>query len=160
GCLLVRAVHSTSGQRNRRNQIASVPIHIEEHIGIRRVREPVTIGLPFPRGLLPDITEVSLPNSAGPPGPAQGTVLARWSDGSVKWALFDFLVDLDAYEKKEMALVMGTGRSAQPRGINAVETENGFVVETGGDRFTIERDRLVLRWSPSVDSRGSNDHAQ
>jgi hypothetical protein len=57
---------------------------------IQRVREPVTVGLPFPRGLLRDSRLAALSSPAGERLTLQATVLDRWSDGSIRWLLLDF----------------------------------------------------------------------
>src|SRR5947209_2030213 len=53
--------------------------------------QPVTVGLPFPRGGLQDTGPLSLLGAAGRPIPVQVEPLARWPDGSVKWLLLDFV---------------------------------------------------------------------
>jgi hypothetical protein len=53
--------------------------------------QPVTVGLPFPRGGLQDTGPLSLLGAAGQPIPVQAEPLARWPDGSMKWLLLDFV---------------------------------------------------------------------
>ena len=65
--------------------------------GTDRTQQPVRVGLPLPRG---EVVE----NAAGVPkltilggvNEAQFSTLATWPDGSVKWALCEYLVDLPA----------------------------------------------------------------
>lgn len=52
--------------------------------------EPVTVGLPWPRGAIKDDRCFRLLNSESP---LQTRVLDRWSDGSIRWCLFDFLAN-------------------------------------------------------------------
>lgn len=52
---------------------------------------PVTTGLDLPRGRLSDGQMLTLRDSVNDRVELQSTVLARWSDGSVKWALLDFV---------------------------------------------------------------------
>ena len=60
--------------------------------GSRR-SEPVTVGVPFPRGLLATPADLRLSTPAGEDQPVQVTALDRWHDGSVRWALLDFQAD-------------------------------------------------------------------
>ena len=57
-----------------------------------RNREPVTVGVPFPKGLTTARTvEVISPD--GSTVPCQWRALDNWSDGSARWVLLDFQVD-------------------------------------------------------------------
>jgi hypothetical protein len=58
-----------------------------------RSGEPVTFGLPFPRGGLTRTDALSLTDAAGRPLPLQLRPLDRWSDGSIRWLLVDSRVD-------------------------------------------------------------------
>src|SRR5271165_4202318 len=53
---------------------------------------PVTVGVPFPKGCLASPEALALLDGEGEPLPLQTTALARWADGSVKWALLDCLL--------------------------------------------------------------------
>jgi len=55
-----------------------------------RRREPVTVGVPFPRGVLRDCEDLLLLDPSGTAVPYQVRVVDRWGDDSVRWALFDF----------------------------------------------------------------------
>jgi hypothetical protein len=54
--------------------------------------QPVTVGLPFPKGSHTDLSALALIDPHGRRHPIQTAVLARWSDGSVKWLLLDSLL--------------------------------------------------------------------
>jgi len=69
----------------------SVPLRIDSPIPLTAV-QPMTVGLPFPKGRLHGTEPLCLRDDAGRALPVQTEVLARWSDGSVKWLLVDFLV--------------------------------------------------------------------
>ena len=51
---------------------------------------PVTSGVPFPKGVLGSERQLRLLDGQGREAPLQVETLARWPDGSVKWALLDF----------------------------------------------------------------------
>src|SRR5207253_2203089 len=52
--------------------------------------EPVTVGLPWPRGAVTDDRQFRLIGPAGAEEMLQTQVLDRWPDGTVRWCLFDF----------------------------------------------------------------------
>lgn len=82
-----------------------VPVSVEETSGLRRFNEPVSVGIPFPKGavfapsglLLADRNDQSLP--------LQTEVLARWSDGSIQWVLLDFLADVEPLQTSTYKLL-------------------------------------------------------
>lgn len=55
--------------------------------------QPIAVGVPFPKGRLLGPNSLALRDPAGEASEAQATVLARWSDGSVKWVLLDSVLD-------------------------------------------------------------------
>lgn len=64
--------------------------------GVVEARVPVTLGVPFPRGVLWSTDNLRLVDEAGREHPVQVDERARWSRyGSLKWILCDFTVDLD-----------------------------------------------------------------
>jgi hypothetical protein len=77
-----------------------IPLSVHEALrkqvtGIDRVAEPVTMGVPFPKGWLRE--KGGVPQLAVKGAPAyQFRTLARWEDGSVRWALADFQADVKA----------------------------------------------------------------
>jgi len=58
--------------------------------------EPVTLGVPLPRGAATDTTAWTVRAEDGSPCAHQAEVLDRWSDGSIRWALLDFQASLPA----------------------------------------------------------------
>lgn len=72
----------------------SATIHIAESAGFERHCEPVRVGVPLSKGWLKDHHLLTLDNERGESVPLQSAPLCRWSDGSVKWVLLDFLADM------------------------------------------------------------------
>lgn len=97
--------------------------------------QPVTMGIPFARGLLPSAEHLQLVNEHGKHVGLQTETLARWSDGSVQWALLDFLVPESA---PNLTLGLGGGDGMAPA-INVYESSDTFVVDTGDATFRIDR---------------------
>src|SRR5687767_9547454 len=59
-------------------------------------RGPVTTGVPWPRGVLPDAGRLVLRDRGGRVVPLQARTLDRWGDGSARWVLFDWIAEAGA----------------------------------------------------------------
>src|SRR5438552_2064978 len=72
----------------------AAPLTVRLHVagaGTTTACQPVAVGIPFTQGALSAAEGLTLADAQARPVPLQTAVLARWSDGSVKWALLDFL---------------------------------------------------------------------
>lgn len=80
-----------------------------------RRAEPVTVGVPWPRGALRDATHLAC---IGPDGevPLQTEVLERWPDGSVRWVLCDTLLSTTGNGASGYRLVVRDSASGLRRG--------------------------------------------
>lgn len=118
----------------------TVPILFEGIHGLTRAGEPVTIGLPFPPGALTELSQLSLLDGTGAPSRLQAAALARWPDGSVKWALLDFQVYLEPEHAGAYTLVIGEPRPGAaidpPLAVEVVA--GGFRVQTGRATFAVD----------------------
>jgi hypothetical protein len=85
----------------------TVPITVEEPSGVDRTGWPVTSGIPLARGALTDANRSALFSGEDQEVPLQTEVLARWPDGSIRWLLLDFQVDLAAGQKESFTLRYG-----------------------------------------------------
>jgi len=118
-------------------------------------REPFTVGVPFPPGALRSAGEACLFD-----GDAelycQRKVLTAWPDGSVRWLLLDFQVDLPAGAGKALRLVYGRGASAaalEETGISLGEERSELVVDNGLLRFVCHTRPLRLLDTVQLDGR-------
>jgi len=99
------AVLDRPAQGSEPSRITRVPITVDvrestfgDGAALARTAEPVTMGLPFPRGLCVDPRVIAIvsggPERAAPHvherAAVQVRVLDRWPDGSIRWALLDF----------------------------------------------------------------------
>lgn len=115
----------------------SVPILVEEQAGLQRIGEPVTLGIPFPRGMVSEPASLVLMDQMRRQVPVQVGVLARWVDDSVKWALLDFQATVEAKGVSEYRLVnSGTRGGGGPlHAISVRQTSDSVEVDTGHARF-------------------------
>lgn len=125
----------------------------EEH-GVARINEPVTLGLPLPRGTLTDVSRLSLRGPTNEPVPLQCTGLNRWSDGSVKWALLDFQVNVTGRDTAVYELRFNAPSIARefPR-VSLREEVDQFVVNTGPAEFRVDKRRFRPFQSVALNGR-------
>jgi len=67
-----------------------IVITLRAETDLKRVGEPVTCGVPFPRGLLHDATTLRMIAPDDSTTPLQVRVLDRWPDQSARWVLCDW----------------------------------------------------------------------
>jgi len=71
---------------------AAIRIHLSSKLPSERRNEPITCGVPFPKGMLHDAARLRMFDAAGNPTGLQARILDRWSDGSARWVLCDWQV--------------------------------------------------------------------
>ena len=98
----------------------------------------VTYGVPLPSGRLTDPAraELGVKLPGGEITPVQWKVTETWPDGSVRWLVVDFEMDLDANEKSSFALVRGAARQKGPR-LDVEEDAAGITVSNEHLQFRI-----------------------
>ena len=97
-----------------------------------RPGEYAQVAAPFPEGTLREAEGVVV-RDGDRLCPAQSRVTARWPDGSIRWLLLRFLVDLPANAPKTCAIDAGGGASPAPESPVRVEEsgKEGVAVDTG-----------------------------
>ncbi len=123
--------------------------------------EPVTMGLPLPKGQLFDPVHLAIDEGQGDCKPAQARILDRWGDGSVRWILLDW-VSAPGVDSASLVLLATdeVAASSAYRQLRVRENaESGVVVETEALRieFGTELDSLFnvdSAPSPTVVARG------
>lgn len=80
------------------------PIFLEERSGISRMCEPVKVGVPFPQGMVKEPNQVVILDQEDHVILSQVQSLARWNDGSVQWALLDFVATVGPYQTVEYSV--------------------------------------------------------
>lgn len=100
-----------------------------------RKDEPVTCGVPWPSGALGDAACLVMRDDRGRIVNLQARALDRWPDGSVRWALLDWLADS---EREVSYRVDVEGRAASSPG-SALAGHRGdcIHVDTGVARFEV-----------------------
>src|SRR5262245_15477626 len=148
----------------RSNTELRVSLILQEPAGLKRVSEPVTLGLPFPQGMVFDPSSLTLWDVNNHEFPLQAYPLAWWFDGSVKWILLDFQADVEANARTTYQLRCATGQSTgRPSLVLSVrETSEGVVIDTGKATFFLNQqlckpfDRSIIEGAELIATQGSS----
>jgi len=115
---------------------------------------PVTFGVPFPRGALPEVGKARVVTSEGAEVPAQMLQTAAWHrpDGDVKW----LLVDMAAQRDRQYFVEYGSQvRPKDYRSLLRVTDESGHIfVDTGRIRVSFSRTKSTLIEAAWLDRNG------
>lgn len=108
-------------------------LHLKEKNGIRRIHEPITMGLPFPKGLVSDSSALAMYTENNEVIPLHVQVTARWSDQSIQWALLDLLASVEPYETLTYRLTCEESRALQlePSPLVFLQNADTCIVKTG-----------------------------
>ncbi|MBK8594844.1 MAG: hypothetical protein IPN83_04520 [Holophagales bacterium] len=136
-----------------------VPLTVTAREAAPRPGTIVTSGVPFAKGALGSPALVRLLQGASEV-PLQARRTASWPDGSVRWLLLDFPVDLPA-APASIALTLRTGAAPAPvSGIIVDDQPGTLTVRTGAATIAFQKTDFVLRALPfEVGSDGTTYRA-
>ena len=125
----------------------NVPLTITDFSGtsvndLARPSEPVTGGVPMPRGLVRDLSKLRIVDAAGKPVPCQFGVIDRWlaeTDPSVRWLLVDFIGKVPATETATYYLRDDGGEKAAATPLKVADEADKVTVITGPLKFTVSK---------------------
>jgi len=110
-----------------------------------------SVGVPFGQGELDTVSRLSLLTAANSPRPMQAEVFSRWPDGSVKWALVEFVADSGT----DYQLSIGNELSPASAGIAKVsETAEAWQVTTDALSFRLSKRLPALFDQVTYDRNG------
>jgi hypothetical protein len=131
-----------------------IPLVVEEPIGVPRRQAPVTSGVCLPRGqflanqsfcLIEGDSEI----------PLQATPLVVEKDGTLRWALLDFQLDIGPREKKRLTLKTEPGKARPRMVVQTTEDNDSILVNTGPLSFSVSKtkpyalfDTVLVRGKP------------
>ncbi len=117
----------------------SIPVTVSEPAGVARHGELVRSGIPFARGVVPAIDGLEIIDERAVDVPAQFESMSRWSDGSQRWVLLNFISSLDPRQTRRFEL----RRADNPRPptlaspVTVSEHDKIFHVDTGKLSFDV-----------------------
>lgn len=119
-----------------------IPLTVTNRESSPKISVPITSGVPFAQGVLPDAGPVRLLSGAGEIA-AQFLPTAHWPDGSVRWLLLDFQTDLSAYGFADVILQTGTPAAAFT-GIVVDDRPATLTIDTGSSTFNFAKSELSI----------------
>jgi hypothetical protein len=125
--------------------LLAIPLVLDSPVATRS-GQPVTVGLPLPRGALHWPSPLALAAADGRPVPVQAEPLARWSDGTARWLLLDFLAGPLGPGLSHWRLTAGR-QGGSPAGAPGCVTYQGagtFEIDTGAVSFRLNGPGAVL----------------
>lgn len=131
-------------------------LRVENSADVPRRGEIVTSGVPFPRGFVPDADRLRLFDDGEQAVPLQAAVIGTWPDGSAKWILLDFPVDLGARQTRAYRLRWSTDvpRPIVARPVEVKQDGQTVVLSSGSVKVIVDRkDPAALSqfWTLGVD---------
>jgi PcRGLX-like protein central beta sandwich domain/PcRGLX-like N-terminal RIFT barrel domain len=120
-----------------------VKLTVEDAAKVARKGEAVTTGVPFARGVLKDVSKLSV-SAGGKKVPAQFTKTVPWDDGSVRWALLDTQVDLAAGGKTTLTVSDSGGGIAPASPVKVDDGADAVKVSTGPLEFVVSKKKFNL----------------
>lgn len=134
-----------------RSQSLDLPVTVEERAGVRRAAEPVTFGVPLPKGLLRETERLRLYGPDGKPVPAAFRVASRWWDdaaaqnSSIRWVHADFFADVQPRARAVYRVKLAdVPVPAPPAALTVTTDADGVKVDTGALQFTVPKTGPVL----------------
>lgn len=132
-------------------------IIINESNGIDRIKEPVTMGVPFKMGALKSDESLTLQSSYCEL-PLQHSCTSYWPDGSVKWGLIDFQVDIKKLSSESFTLIRQNTTSSKEQEKNCIKYNIAdMVFDTGPAQFIIDKNIFRPFSSVTVDGEIVSD---
>jgi len=121
----------------------NVPLTLAETTDFPRRRWPVTSGVPLLPGTLAKGEALRLTDARGQTLPLQWEPLAYWPDGSVQWALLDFLADTRPGQAAKLQLEAGA--PAPPPAQRVTVSRQGSLITLRTGVLTIRADTADFR---------------
>ncbi len=130
--------HMSQGLEQSRGEDRTCVLSLQERLGIRRVWEPMAVGVPFPPGMVFDLSTLKLCNAKGERIALQTQTLARWVDGSAKWVLVEFFAHSEPFQCQDYRVTV-LDQPGQPIGSPLVvhQTDQEIQIDTGAARFRL-----------------------
>jgi len=120
------------------NQDRLIELIATEPGAVDRRNFPLTVGLPFRRGLLPAGDPVTIVDGTGTPQAVQTRVMETHVDGSARWMLLDYQADMPALGASKHLLVLGRD-GPEPASGRRIE------IKRRGRRLTVANGILELK---------------
>ena len=112
--------------------------------------QPITYGVPWPKGAITDVANLAAVDDTGAALPAAFTVLNTWPDGSAQWTLMDLALDLKESDDRAVTVTDSAPPAGPPRQPVTVEQDGDTATLSNGLvalRVTAKAGRLLESWT-------------
>ncbi|HUU89786.1 MAG TPA: hypothetical protein VM238_01105 [Phycisphaerae bacterium] len=116
-----------------------VPLTVTESAGVARTAEPISGGVPLPRGAFRKDQGFCLTGADGKEVACQVTPLVVEADDTLRWVLLDFQDDVAAGGTNTYTLRAAKPTLAPKQTLSIQAGPDGITVDTGRIRFTISK---------------------
>ncbi|MGQ9573796.1 MAG: hypothetical protein ACUVUC_00620 [Thermoguttaceae bacterium] len=116
-----------------------VPLTVQESLGIPRRAEPISGGIPLPKGMFPRDQQFALLAQDGREIACQITPLVVETDGTLRWILLDFQDDVAAGATNRYLLRAGSAAARPPQPLKIEDRPDAVAVDTGRIKFVVSR---------------------
>lgn len=131
---------------------SAIAFTVSNELAFERHAEPLTCGLPLPRGFARSTSELTLLDPDGEVVPVQILPTGTYTDGAPRWVLLDFQASLPASGSATYRLQKGP--RTNPIKKLTYYLENGVAgIDTGAAQFRVNTRRFRLLDSVIVESR-------
>lgn len=137
-----------------------IRVSVRETAGVERIREPVSFGIPFPKGEIAEKTLLRVTGEKGGNLPFDCKVLRRWEDGSFNWVLFDTQLTLGPGASLTLIIGIGQGKRLTGKGMGVLEKGNDLIVNTGESQFCVSLATCAIKNLESKESLFQNKLSQ
>ncbi|NWO07466.1 MAG: hypothetical protein HLX50_17780 [Alteromonadaceae bacterium] len=119
-----------------------ITIRLEEKSHVNRIDEPVSLGIPLPKGAVQSTKQLELIDGQQPVN-TQFNPLAHWPDGSIRWVHISFLASLNP--GSEIELTLAKRQAPSPTGLKPVfnQTSDNFSIQTSTGSVDLKPDKLT-----------------
>ncbi len=140
-CLLLIAVSTLLWLSARPAETGEfeVKLSVAESAGVARKAEPISGGIPLPRGVFKKDQSFSLLKKGGAEVACQVTPLVVANDGTLRWVLLDFQDDIAAGATAEYVLKAKVQAAKPATAIKIQDAADAVTVDTGRVKFTVDK---------------------
>lgn len=122
----------------------NIAIRLEEKKGVTRINEPVSLGIPLPKGAIKAIHELAVIDGHEAIN-VQLTPLALWPDGSFRWVYVSFLANLNSGHEKDLLLTKLEAPLPSGPKLAIEKTADSLAIHTSTGRVVLRTDSLSWR---------------
>jgi len=118
-----------------------VPLQVQESMGVGRTAEPISGGVPLPKGLFKKGQAFTLLGEDGKEIPCQVSPLVIETDGTLRWVLVDFQDDIAAGATNRYGLKAAKSSVKQTTRLAVADEPDHVTIDTGKITVTVAKNK-------------------